>query len=475
MGPVGKAKSTVNPPPRGGEPQVPPVPLKQSPKTAPTSWANFLSSDLTKAILEISKNYHHGDFEVFWNGLEPLKRESLDQEGIKEKFLKARVLFEVLRIYGLWGYQYELPDPQFLKLPPLLLQRIGQEVQKTDGKTRNPLFVGDCDDIAFLYAEIASYIGLPGTHVRMVLRNHVNVFVPLAPELELRLDPSEISKSGKYPPWNLPTSDYRPRPDEGEALKYEKGMNKHNDPYLKKQSAFRKRLSHSSLSARARKNLLARIWDPVPGEIVLSEKWMPVFKGFRKAFSCYREKLLPVVSKRVVFQEDRQAKLDMVSCVSENNESDLEKFGAFLGYWNLGQCVFLPTPEYGELSPLSCMVMMMGPFFSKGHSMKNDYHDPGAFDSPWQELRELQISIARLNGMDPDTLRFPDRRSANIIDWLKWIDEDLSESRPYLMTLLGALVHMTYYHVDVDEKGVRTGGVLSDQGVRTRLIIPFEK
>lgn len=436
---------------RDGDVRIPPQEHSKGRREIP--WTEFVDGRLRPAIERASSRYQD-EFEAYWLKVSGKPGLSASKAEVRTRFLKARVLYDMLRTDGDWGYRYRLPEVQRLKHPPALLRQIVETAGNPDGAVRPILFEGDCDDVSFLYADLAIDLGLSGTTVEMVRDDHVNVVVPLAPGLSLVLDPTGITTDSSGNSWDLPIPSYVP--ERGEPEKYSKGLIRPlNTHYRKGRSPFVAERGGLTVGDMAASNLVARLEARVSRSLPIPKAWEPLVRGMRRSIDCYKRHLTAYASPRKeatetnasVDADSKQAEQAAIAeyfiCIAPA-ESPLERFGIYLAYLDWARCGFIPPEEYGSFDPLACLALLGSPFVSSSSNLDWRYHHHDR-DNSDRELRELRSRLRVLDSLDPARLSYP--QSSLIGSWLPWISGE-SDSRRGLYTLLGALSHTVNLHDD---------------------------
>ena len=423
-------------------------------------WSQFVNEKLRPTIDRVSSRYL-GEFEAYWGRVAGREGVSASRTEIQTRFLRARVLYDMLRVDGEWGYRYSLPPVQRLKHPPELLHQIIEAAGNSDGAERPVLFEGDCDDVSFLYADLATTLGLSGITVEMVSDNHVNVVVPITAGLSLVLDPTGVSTNSNGSSWDLPAPTYVP--GKGEPAKYDKRVLRPlNAHYRNGRSPFLTERRRLTVGETATSNLIVRIERGISRSLRIPQAWEPLVRGMRHSIDCYKRHLGPYTSStgraaaRMALGDtgfmkaERSATTEYLICLSQV-ESPLERFGVYLAYLDWARCGFIPPEEYGPFDPLACMALLAGPFISSSSNMDRRYHQAARDGSgqeaarDGQELISLRSRLQVLDSVDPSHLPYP--LSPQLDPWLRWIAEE-SDSRRGLFSLLGALSHTVNLHGD---------------------------
>ncbi len=242
---------------------------------------DFVKKELLPIAEGRSANYE-ADFDIFWQSHSELREGSEDYGFIRGRFVKTRFLFDLLKEQkegGLWSYCYRWNrGKEPYQTPQRSLQQLFHSVVDEE-KYSGCHFFADCDEIVMLYQEMAVLMGIGAVDIRLVQDNHVNLFVPLSKGVEMRLDPTGISRNDTDPLWNLPKNNYVPKgsiPEEYE---------KKNLASLRRTLARRgSRLGETPLNDQVAERLLAQA---VPDTFVIPKNWQPFAKGYGDARSCY--------------------------------------------------------------------------------------------------------------------------------------------------------------------------------------------
>lgn len=415
------------------------------------SWSAFLKEYLPQIVEELSPAYEE-DFRIFriYNMAQCVNLDN--PKELRRKFMTARVLFDLLKAGGLWGFKYEIPRKQVLNRPPALLKKIEDAASKGDGASRRYLFTDDCDNISFLFAEIAGKLGLKGVEVKLVFDNHVNIFVPLGGNLVLRMDLTGIGDFSGGLPWNLQKTEYVPEgkiPEDYNKTILEP-VNKH---YRKGEQIYEKALGSLYLSRQAFKNLIARL-----NPIKIPPKWMPFIRGYQHAKGCYKKYLEKYLFDTVEEAVQSAKDLDLqhrqeiddhhyFSCLEELH-SPLEQLGMALGYLYWTHCL-PPPPVLNIKAPKSAphynfiacaMMMTAGAFWLRLDYIKKSFHEKEE-KLTIKEADQLKNSMDILGKIDPNQLRYPEKNTLG--DWLFWIQKKLPTD---VVSPLADLFHMIESH-----------------------------
>ncbi|MDO8526809.1 MAG: hypothetical protein Q7T03_03870 [Deltaproteobacteria bacterium] len=409
------------------------------------SWNDFLKIHVSKAVEELAPQFEN-DFKSFGR----------KNEVHKNKFMQARILYAILRDSGLWGFQFS--GDKNLSSAPVLLRQIADAAFDDEGAVLFNLFLNDCENIAFLYSEIAATLGLKGVEVRRVQFNHVNIFVPIGNGVTLRMDLTGLGDDLGSPPWDLPANTFIPDKNDPQIIKYDKNiLEVRNKYYRRGEAMYAKQLGSLLLDQKSAARLIERLQPPaaISGFVAVPPKWSEFVRGAQYSQKCY-EKFLQKYSYATVSEaakaiqdEDRNIRqngdeIGYFSCLEEPSLTNLERLGRLFDYLQHSACFYFP-PELEsveETDPMVCSIQWAN-FNEELHSVERKFHST-LLPVTAQEIEAFGKEMDVLESLDPKALVYPSG-DFSVSHWQVWA-RNYFKYHSHLLTALGALSHVVESH-----------------------------
>lgn len=418
------------------------------------SWDTFLATTFKEAVNGMTSRYEL-EFNVFWSS-HPEWQLRGDRESVKSKFVKALALYDILRANGLWGFEYEIPLVQTVNPPQALLRDIAKSASGEDGRSRPYLFTDDCDNIAFLYTEVAPYLGLSGAEVKMVSDVHVNVFVPLGKDITLRIDLTGLSDEQESPPWNLPPNTYVPKKPIQKDYN-DRILEKYNRVYRQNGRVRQKQIRETSLTQETASNLIERLKKRIEHSdyVKVPKRWAGFANGYKSGKACFERYLkkysyhtVGEATKALQDEDIRRKKRNDVeqyfSCLGEPATFNDEGFGRLMSYVYSSACFYVPSnpPEGEDFNPLMCNLK----WFKTNHELHALDHRPGSTvgDHFQSEEEEVGRRLGTLMTKDPTAISYPNDRF-RVESWFSWSGQLLRQD-PQLLEGASVLIHLMEWH-----------------------------
>lgn len=311
------------------------------------SLGDFLRINLVRTIDDHSSLYEK-DFQEFL--LRHPETAGSNKTELRTDFMKTRILYEALSFEGAWGYTFYLTFNKNKQLvftgPKGLFHELVANIGKSDGLSQPTLFSGSCADISFLFAELATAIGLHA-QVKLVRDNHVNAVVRIG-TTELRLDLTPVGEADTNRPiWDLPTNRYLP--ERGLPEKYDRaGLQPPNRAYQQGKQYYLN-LDKEFIPVEIVDRLYDRL-DPqkrtYPARISLPAHLKPFIDGYMRTRGCYTTYITPytfrtaeeasrAIRNRTYLLNQQGAKKRYGRCLADHFPNGLEKLGRIIGhqYW----------------------------------------------------------------------------------------------------------------------------------------------